>query len=269
MPNQRILIRGANDVGSAVAHCLFMAGYSVVIHEMPQPTITRRRMSFADAIFDGRAMLDGVETQFIKRLYLLRGALVTHRVIPVVAKDFFELLEILHPTILVDARMRKHLQPEVQRGLAELTIGLGPNFFAGETTDLAVETGWGESLGKVIRRGATKPLEGEPKSIQGHTRDRYMYAPLAGTFHTHHQIGEAVTPGMDIAYIDAVPLHAPIGGILRGLTHDGVPVSARAKVIEIDPRRDSAQISGIAERPARIAKGVLQAIRSWENRHAH
>jgi xanthine dehydrogenase accessory factor len=85
----RILVRGANDVGSAVAHRLFTEGYSVVIHEMPQPTTARRRMSFTDAIFDGRAMLDGVEAQLLERLYLLRGILASHAVIPIWINDFW------------------------------------------------------------------------------------------------------------------------------------------------------------------------------------
>lgn len=269
-PELRILIRGANDVGSAVAHRLFTERYSaVVIHETPQPTTTRRRMSFTDAVFDGRAILDGVETQFVNRLYLLRGALVAHRVIPVVVKDFFELLETLHPNILVDARMRKHLQPEAQRGLAQLTIGLGPNFVAGETTDLAIETNWGESLGQIIEHGATNPLQGEPREIEGHARDRYVYAPIVGIFHTSLQIGDKVESGQEVARIDSTPLLAPITGILRGLTHDGIPVPQKIKVIEIDPRTYNAQVSGIGERPARIAEGVITAIQTWETKHVH
>ena len=268
-PRLRILIRGANDVGSAVAQRLFKAGYSVVLHETPQPTTTRRRMSFTDAIFDGQAILDGVEAQFIKRLYLLRGALAAHRVIPVVVKDLYELLKIIHPNILVDARMRKHLQPESQRGLAELTIGLGPNFIAGETADLAVETGWGESLGRIIERGATNPLQGEPREIDGHTRDRYIYAPIAGIFHTSLHIGDSVSQGQEIARIDSTPLLAPITGILRGLTRDGVPVPPKTKIIEVDPRTHNAQVSGIGERPARIAEGVVSAIQNWEAKHVH
>lgn len=265
----RILVRGANDVGSAVAHCLFTAGYSVVIHEMPQPSTTRRRMSFSDAVFDGRVSLDGIEAQLIKRLYLLRGALVSDCCIPVFIKDFYQLLNTLHPAILVDARMRKHLQPEVQRGLAELTIGLGPNFIAGETTDIAIETSRGESLGRIIEHGAASPLQGEPLEIDGHARDRYIYAPIAGTFHTSFQIGDSVTHGQEIARVDSTPFLAPITGILRGLTHDGVPVTPKTKIIEVDPRIHNAQISGIAERPARIAEGVLSAIQNWEAKHVH
>ena len=268
-PDLRILVRGANDVGSAVAHRLFTAGYSVVLHEMPQPTTTRRRMSFSDAVCEGRVALDGIEAQLIKRLYLLRGALVSDCCIPIFIKDFYQLLNTLHPTILVDARMRKHLQPEVQRGLAELTIGLGPNFVAGETTDIAIETSRGDSLGQIVEHGPTSPLQGEPIEIEGHARDRYVYAPLDGTFHTSLQIGDQVESGQEVARINTTLLYAPIPGILRGLTHDDVPVTQKTKVIEIDPRIGQAQVYGIAERPAQIAQGVLQAIQEWEEKHAH
>ncbi len=53
-------------------------------------------------------------------------------------------------------------------------------------------------------------------------------------------------------------------GILRGLTHDGVPVAKKSKVIEVDPRGEQAQINGIAKRPGRIAQGVLEAVKTWE-----
>lgn len=265
----RMLVRGANDIGSAVVHRLFMAGYSVVIHELPQSTTSRRKMSFADAVFDEPTELDGIEARLIKRLYLLRGELVTHQTIPIVVKDFHELLNILHPQILVDARMRKHIQPENQRGLAEFTIGLGPNFIAGETVDVAIETNWGDSLGQVIEHGATNPLQGEPREVDGHARDRYEYAPVGGTFHTSLQIGDHVLQGQEVAQIDTTLLLAPIAGVLRGLTHDGVPVTPKTKVIEVDPRIHNAQVSGIGERPARIAEGVFTAIQSWEANHVH
>ena len=268
-PDLRILVRGVNDVGSAVAHRLFAAGYSVVIHEIPQPTTTRRNMSFTDAIFDEHAVLGGIAAKLIKRLYLLRGELVAHQAIPIVVKEFHELLRTLHPQILVDARMRKHLQPESQRGLADFTVGLGPNFIAGETVDVAIETSRGEALGQIIKHGATKQLQGEPQEIEGHARDRYVYAPVAGTLYTSLQIGDSIMQGQEIARVATIPLLAPIAGILRGLTRDGVPVSLKTKVIEVDPRGSGAQISGIGERPARIAEGVFIAIQNWEANHAH
>ncbi|MCJ7433741.1 MAG: hypothetical protein MUO77_09670 [Anaerolineales bacterium] len=268
MPNLHILIRGANDIGSAVAHYLFQGGYGVVIHDSTQQTTTRRRMAFADAVFDGRAILDGIESQRMDKLSLLNDILIEHKTIPLVTEDLPKTLEVLHPHVLVDARMRKHSQPESQIHLAALTIGLGPNFIAGETTHLVIETAWGDSLGRIVERGSASPLQGEPREIEGHARDRYVYAPVAGKFYTTHQIGDKVEAGQEVARIDSTPLRAPITGILRGLTHTDVPVTLKTKVIEIDPRIENAQVTGIAERPARIALGVLQAVQNWEGQRA-
>jgi xanthine dehydrogenase accessory factor len=231
-----VLVRGSNDIGSAVAHSLFRAGGEVAIHDNPSPTVTRRKMAFTDAIFNGNTKLEGVSAFLVNKNFLLRGMLVHH-------------------------------QPEVQLGLALLTIGLGPNFVAGVTTDWAVETGWSE-LGKIIQSGATRALQGEPKALGGHARDRYVYAPCSGVFHTTCQLGNPVEQGKIIARINTTMLRAPLTGILRGITHDNVPVTEKTKIIEVDPRGKGAQISGIAERPKKIAQSVLQIVKSWEYNHA-
>jgi xanthine dehydrogenase accessory factor len=180
-----------------------------------------------------------------------------------VVEDFPSLLKNLQSEVLVDARMRKRQQPEDQRGLAPLTIGLGPNFIAGENIDLAVETSWGDALGQVIQQGSTMPLRGEPRLLAGHARDRYVYTPVNGVFSTESQIGDVVQQGQVVAWVDSTSLHAPLAGRLRGLTHAGVPVTQGTKVIEVDPRGDLAEFTGIAERPGRIAQGVLNAIQTW------
>ncbi len=262
--NKIILIRGANDVASAVAHKLFLQNFSVVIHETPQPASTRRRMGFTDAVFDGSFVLDGVEARRVN-LDSLRDSLTTRQFIPLATEDFGELLLHLPPDVLIDARMRKHSQPETQIHLAPLTIGLGPNFIAGETTHLVIETNWG-TLGKIIERGASEPLQGEPREIEGHARDRYVYAPKAGTFFTSHEIGGFVKQGEEVAKIDSTPILAPISGRLRGLTRSGVPVQAKTKIVEVDPRNENAQVSGIGERPAKIAEGALRAIQNYHSK---
>jgi xanthine dehydrogenase accessory factor len=259
-----ILVRGSGDIGSAVAHALFKARYSVLIHDSDKPSATRRKMAFCDAIFDGSATLDGVNAQHCHSISEAVIHLSSHDLIPVCTIDISGLLAALKPEALVDARMRKHYQPEVQIALAPFTIGLGPNFIAGETVHAAIETGWNEGLGNVVWQGSTRPLEGEPQTIAGHARDRYVYAPIAGVFHTTLQVGQMVSAGQEVARIDGMALCAPIDGVLRGLTHDGVPVAQKTKIIEVDPRGTEAQISGIPERPRRIAAGVLSAIQTGE-----
>jgi xanthine dehydrogenase accessory factor len=256
-----ILIRGCGDVGSAVACVLFKAGHSVVIHDSAQPAATRRKMSFSDAMFEGTAVLEGIRGQRMDDLLQIKSSLEARDRIPLTALELPRVLSALQPDVLVDARMRKHDQPEIQINLAPFTVGLGPNFVAGETVHAAVETGWNEDLGKVIWKGSTRPLEGEPQTIAGHARDRYVYAPVAGLFRTGLQIGAVVAAGQEVARIGESKLCAPISGMLRGLTHDSVPVKERTKVMEVDPRGAEAQITGIAKRPGKIAAGVLEALK--------
>ena len=261
MGQQRILVRGVGDVGSAVAHELFRAGLRVVLHDVPRPAHTRRGMAFTDALFGGKAQLAGIFAKCSHQPEHLRCMLGCGRAIPVMAGNIDYVVSAVAPDVMIDARMRKLVVPELQRHLARLTIGLGPNFIAGEQTDIAIETAWGDDLGQVIRQGAPRPLEGEPQEIAGHMRDRYVYAPVAGVFLTAHEIGMRVVAGQPIAGIGGVELAAPLDGRLRGLTHSGVEVASGTKVIEIDPRDTDADIYGIGERPRRIALGVLEALR--------
>src|SRR5580693_6943824 len=73
-------------------------------------------------------------------------------------------------------------------------------------------------------------------------------------------IGDRVEEGALVAAIADTALRAPISGIIRGLTRDGVDVGVRAKVIEVDPRGDPAAAFGLGERPRRIAEGVFKAL---------
>jgi xanthine dehydrogenase accessory factor len=255
----RVLIRGCGDVGSAVAHLLLRSGHEVVVHDVALPAAPRRGMAFADAIFDGACVLDGVRARRVDDVAeLLSGA---GEELALTTAPLADVLAAVEPDVLVDARMRKRAQPESQRGLAPLTIGLGPNFVAGETTDLAIETQWGDDLGAVVEHGPTQRLGGEPRAFGGHARDRFVYAPAAGIMRTQAQIAQPVRAGEAVAAIGDEPLLAPLTGILRGLVHDGVPVDAGAKVLEVDPRGDVGKVTGIGPRPRRIAEGVLEALR--------
>jgi xanthine dehydrogenase accessory factor len=218
-------------------------------------------MAFADAVFEGQAALEGLDAVRLSDPQGVTKALSAHEAVVVYTGDLRSVLMRVRPFVLVDARMWKHAAPDPQGGLAPLTIGLGPDLVAGHHADVVVETSW-DGLGGVITQGASKPLAGEPREIAGHARDRYIYAPCEGIFRTKAHIGDAVRKGQEIAEIGSVILTAPLDGLLRGLTHDGVPVTARTKVIEVDPRNREAEVRGIAERPRRIAEGVLSALRT-------
>ena len=255
-----VLVRGSGDVGSAVAHLLLRSGHGVLVHDVAAPAAPRRGMAFADAVFDGACTLDGVRARRVDDLALLAQAVGARDAVCVTTAPLERVLAAVRPDVLVDARMRKREQPEPQRELAPLTIGLGPNFVAGETTHIAIETQSGDTLGAVVTAGPTRALAGEPRSFHGHGRDRFVYAPAAGVLRTRAAIGDRVRAGDVVATIGDAPLAAPLDGILRGLTHDGAPVDAGTKVLEVDPRGEPSAVVGVGARPRRIAEGVLQAI---------
>lgn len=245
----RVLVRGIGDVGSAVAHALRGAGHVVLIHDVPAPATHRRAMSFADAMFDGCATLEGLDCRRVDAAGdLAEGLVATALPYDGVRVDF-------RPDVLVDARLRKRVAPEDLRGEAPLSIGLGPGFDAWTNCHVAVETSW-EALGRVVRDGPTMALRGEPKALGGAGRERLVYAPAAGIFRTDARIGDVVGAGAAIGAVGAAAIAAPLAGTIRGLVHDGVDVVAGTKLLEIDPRPD-AVVAGLGERPRAIAAAVL------------
>lgn len=117
-----------------------------------------------------------------------------------------------------------------------------------------------QALDRIIEAGASLPLSGEPRPINGHGRERYVYAPADGRFETVWKIGANVAKGEPVARIGDEIIRAPLDGCPRGITHAGASVQAGTKVVEIDPRGDPARSFGIAERPGKLALAVLAAV---------
>lgn len=251
-----VLVLGAGDVGSAVAHLLFSEGFRVALHDGPAPpTAPRRGMAFADAFFDGQASLAGVTAIRVEGA----SALAMGGNIPFLTGTIEDACAGTRWRALVDARMRKRATPEDARSAAPLVIGLGPGFVADGNCHVAIETSW-EALGDVITTGPTRPLRGEPRPVGGAGRERNAYAPTDGVFRTERGIGDRVSNGI-VGTLNGMPVLAPLSGVLRGLIRDGVPMPAGAKLAEVDPRGDPALCFGLGDRPKRIALAVLGALR--------
>lgn len=160
------IVRGTGDVGSAIAHALFCAGHTVALHDDAAPAHPRRGMAFVDAMFDGLARLDGVLAKLARDPHDLAWMVRCRHAIPVSRDEFERTLEEVRPEVSVDARMRKRQAPACQRGLAPLTIGLGPTSSPETPPMFVVETAWGDDLGRVIR--AARPS----KVNRGHSLER-------------------------------------------------------------------------------------------------
>ncbi len=253
-----VVIRGAGDLATGVAHRLHHAGFRIVMTEVPQPRALRRAVSFASAVYEGRVAVEGVEARLAgsgaEAKALLRQGYVAVLVDPT-AREALSLA----PDALVDATMAKR-NLGTAMSAAPLVIGLGPGFTAGHDVHLVVETMRGHNLGRVIEEGPAEPDTGVPGAVQGHTRERVLWSPTTGTLRALAAIGDPVEAGARVAEVDGRPVTAGVSGVLRGLLRDGLPARAGEKVGDVDPRGVPEYCFTISDKARAVGGGVLEAV---------
>ena len=97
-------------------------------------------------------------------------------------------------------------------------------------------------------------------TVDGLSRERIVYAPIAGVWQTAFNVGDAVNKGDEIGYLDRCLVRAPATGILRGVSRNTAHVTMNQKIIEVDPSHQLKR-TGIGERPLKVAKGVIHALK--------
>jgi xanthine dehydrogenase accessory factor len=253
-----VLIKGGGDLASGVAHRLHRAGFPVVITELPQPTVIRRTVAFASAVFEGQVTVEGVTARRLDDLAAVPTALA-EGVIPVLVDPPAEAVRRLQPDVVVDAIVAKR-NTGTRLTDAPIVVALGPGFVAGVDCHAVVETQRGHYLGRVILAGAAAPSTGEPGEVAGVGGERVLRSPVAGTFRGRRRIGEPVVAGDVVAEVDGAPVIAAIAGVLRGLLHDGLAVHPGLKVGDVDPRGQPEYCFTISDKARAVAGGVLEAI---------
>ncbi len=260
-----VLIRGGGDLASGVVLRLYRAGLQVLVTELPEPLMVRRKVSFAEAIYEGETF---VEEAPARRAEDLERAisLARQRVVPVLVDPEAATLKSLRervsndvPIVLVDARMTKQ-RSELSLDSASLVIGLGPGFVAGENCHAVVETMRSHWLGRVIWQGAPEADTGIPDPVNDKGAERVLRAPAAGKVEALAEIGERLRKGQQVAAVSGQPVLAPFDGVLRGLVHPGLQVSQGMKIGDVDPRGDPRYCFLVSDKSLAIGGGVLEAI---------
>lgn len=254
---QLVVIKGAGDVASGIAHRLWRSGFAVAMTELPRPTAIRRTVSFAEAVYEGAAAVEGVEAR--RALAADAAAVLAAGQIPVVVDPRGELVARLRPGAVVDAILAKR-NTGTSREEAPLVIGVGPGFCAGEDVHAVVETMRGHELGRVILCGGALADTGLPGAVGGYTWQRVLRAPAAGVFAGALRIGAAVQAGDVVAYVGGEAVRAPFAGVLRGLLRSGLTVPAGLKVADVDPRCQGEHCFTISDKARAIGGGVLEAL---------
>ncbi|MBC5996921.1 EF2563 family selenium-dependent molybdenum hydroxylase system protein [Romboutsia ilealis] len=264
--NNIILVRGAGDLASAVIHKLHMCGFKVVALEIEKPLAIRRQVAFCEAVYEGEVEIEGVSCKLCNSISQVKETLKINKVALYIDPKGESIKEI-NPKVVVDCILAKK-NIGTNRDMADLTIGLGPGFCAGEDVDIVIETMRGHNLGRVIRMGKPKENTGIPGEINGVSKDRVVYSQVNGIISILCDIGDIVKKNQVLAYIEdnsgnKHEVLASIDGLLRGIIRDGAYVKSNLKILDIDPRLDQVKNAfTISDKGRNIAGGVLEAILS-------
>lgn len=253
-----VLIWGGGDLASGVALRLFKTGMRLLIVEVNQPTAVRRSVSFAQAVFDGQTVVEGVTGQLIHNFSQTNDCRLAGK-IPILVDPELKKVEKYRPLVLIDARMRK--KPAViPLSIAEMVIGLGPGFEAGENCHAAIETNRGHFLGRVYWQGSPEANTGIPGKVGDYSIERVLRAPSDGIIEAFVAIGEQVHQDDLLITIGDYEIRAPFNGVLRGLIQPGLHVKEGMKVGDVDPRPENYRCWTVSDKALAIGGGVLEAI---------
>lgn len=258
------VIRGAGDISTGVALRLFHAGFQVVMLDIAKPTVIRRSVAFAQAIFDGETKVEGVTARRAANAAEAL-AVINRGEIPVLIDGECASLEELRPRFLIDAILAKQ-NTGLRKEMAPITIALGPGFNAGQDCDAVIETNRGHYLGRVIYQGAAQPNTGIPGNIGGHTTRRVIRSPASGVMRCHVKLGDLVREGDVIAHVGEAPVISPLPGMVRGLLSDGLNVPEGFKIGDIDPRGPQADYTTVSDKARAIGGAVLEAMMKLNRR---
>ena len=213
-----IIVRGGGDLATGSIYKLKKCGFPVLILETDNPSAIRRNVAFCEAVYQGEQTVEDMTCYKAKSLqqaeqYLLDGKLT------VLVDPAAEAVSVLKPLAVVDAILAKK-NLGTNKGMAPITVALGPGFAAGEDVDAVIETKRGHNLGRVLWQGSAAPDTGIPGVIGGYGKERVIHCPAAGILRNVCKITDTVCKGQEIAVVETengkIPVTASLDGLLRG-----------------------------------------------------
>lgn len=258
---QTILIKGAGEKASAVAHGLFINGYEkLIMTDTSFPLAERRGVSFCEAVFEQKKEVDGVVCEKIEPSVDAVKDAWAKKSIPLLVVPCDEVINAIKPDIIIDGVMAKE-NTGTSIDQAPLVIALGPGFCAGKDAHYVIETNPNiPELGKVIEKGFAGEHTGIPTEVLGKSLERLLTSPETGTLHVVKDIGDTVEEGEIIGHVGDKKLLSPIHGFVWGLIRTPADVKEGQKLGDILPGDDKNVCFEITPQAKIITEGVKRAI---------
>ena len=254
-----IVIKGAGEMASAIAWRLYMTHFKkILMLDTEAPMAVRRQVAFCEALHLGSHTVEGVNATMASTVEEIQSVWEQGS-IAVAADPQWQLLAQVKPQVVVDAILaKKNLGTRMTD--ADLVIGLGPGFTAGQDVHLVIESNRGHDLGRILTTGCAEANTGEPGAIGGYRVERVLRAPADGTFNTQRSIGELVSAGDILGTVAGKHVTTRISGVIRGLIRSDIRVTRDLKIGDVDPRGREQFCNTISEKARAIGGSVLEAI---------
>ena len=259
----KILIKGAGDLASGIAHRLKKAGYHILMTEIKVPLTVRRTVAFSRSVYETESEVEGMKGILIHSFSEIQDVWKLGH-IPVIVDEYAYIQREYQAEVIVDAIIAKHNLGTTMKD-APLVIGVGPGFEAGKDCHAVIETKRGHDLGKVIWEGYAIPNTGIPGEIGGYTTERIIRATADSVFQPITHISEKVEKDQIVALCGEEPIKAQMAGIIRGMLQPGVKVVKGMKCGDIDSRCVIEHCFTISDKARAIAGGVLEAVVGYEH----
>jgi xanthine dehydrogenase accessory factor len=253
-----VVVKSGGDLGTGVAWRLHRCGFRVLVTETARPTVIRRTVAFASAVFEGTTTVDGITARLVNDDAGIADAWAA-REVPVVVDPEGAAIQRLRPDVVVDAILAKR-NTGTRITDAPTVVALGPGFTAGVDCHAIVETKRGHNLGRVLLERSAEPNTGVPGTVGGESAKRVLRAPTEGVFRTTRAIGDSIQIGDVAAYVENAPIRSQLNGVVRGLLYDGLRVHTGMKVGDVDPRGIISHCFTISDKALAVGGGAVEAI---------
>lgn len=259
--DMKIVILGAGEKASAVAHGLFSKGFKrIMMTDLPHPMAERRGVSFCEAAIEQKKEICGVTCESAEPRLDAVEHIWSKGNIPLLIAPCDEFIDNIRPDIAICALMKKR-NIESLINLAPLVIALGPGFYAGKDAHYVIETNPNSpDLSKVIKHGISEEQTDIPTEVLGKTVERLLLSPGTGTLRVIKDIGDSVQRDDIIGDVEDKKLVAPISGVIWGLIRTPADVKKGQKLGDIYPGNDRNICFEITPQAKLIAEGVRKAI---------
>lgn len=266
-----VIVRGGGELASGTIHALFRAGFRVLVLEKKEPSATRRRVAYSEAMYRGQAKVERITCYKAENLHEAKARLKKGELVMLEDPEA-KCVKELKPQVLVDAIL-SHTTNGTTKDMAEHTVALGPGFCAGRDVDVVVETMRGHNLGRLIYEGYSARSQDIESSTVGASAnmEHLIFAPEDGTVDILSTISLMVKKGEPLAQIHTpdgrtIEMKATIDGVLRGALHRGSKVKKDQKIADIHPTMGQEECFTISDKARCVAGSVLEAVMVWDHK---